>query len=122
MEAGAQPVETAAAPYPVRFDIEYPERLSRWKIFLKWLLAIQQFIIVYLLQIVGHLMVFVAFVANQFTKRWPAAMFDFMIQIQRGTLNTLSYALTLQRNEYPPFSGDAGEYPLVLEIDYDEDL
>jgi hypothetical protein len=32
-----------AAPspgYPVRFDVEYPEGLSRWLIFVKWLLAI----------------------------------------------------------------------------------
>jgi hypothetical protein len=30
--------------------------------------------------------------------------------------------LTLQRDEYPPFSGDAGQYPLTLEVDYDSDL
>ena len=29
-----------ASSYPLRFDVEYPERLSRWKIFVKWLLAI----------------------------------------------------------------------------------
>jgi hypothetical protein len=122
MEASAPPVAAAAADYPVRFDVEYPERLSRWKIFLKWLFAIPQFIIVYLLQIVAGVMILVAFFAILFTKKWPRGMFDFMVQIQRWTLNTLAYALTLQRDEYPPFSGDAGEYPLGLEVDYDENL
>jgi len=28
----------AGAAYPVRFDVDYPERLSRWLIFVKWLL------------------------------------------------------------------------------------
>jgi hypothetical protein len=122
MEAAAPPVATAAADYPARFDVEYPEQLSRWKIFVKWLLAIPHFIIVYLLQIVGGVMVFIAFFAILFTKKWPRGMFDFMVQIQRWTMNTVVYALTLQRDEYPPFSGDAGEYPVRLEIDYDENL
>jgi hypothetical protein len=122
MEASVPPVAAAAAEYPARFDVEYPERLSRWKIFVKWLLAIPHFIIVYLLQIVAYVMVFIAFFAILFTKRWPRGMFDFMVQIQRWTMNTVVYALTLQRDEYPPFSGEAGEYPVRLEIDYDEDL
>jgi hypothetical protein len=121
MEA-APPVATAAADYPVRFDVEYPERLSRWKIFVKWLLAIPHFIIVYLLQIVAGALIFIAFFAILFTKKWPRGMFDFMVQIERWTMNTVVYALTLQRDEYPPFSGDAGEYAVRLEIDYDDDL
>jgi hypothetical protein len=122
MEAASPPVVSAAPDYPARFDVEYPERLSRWKIFLKWLFAIPQFIIVYLLQIVGSVMVLIAFFSILFTKKWPRGMFDFMVQIQRWTANTLVYALTLQRDEYPPFSGDAGEYPVQLEVDYDENL
>jgi hypothetical protein len=123
MEAATPPVASAATPdYPARFDVEYPERLSRWKIFLKWLFAIPQFIIVYLLQLVAGIMVFVAFFAILFTKKWPRGMFDFMVQIQRWTENVVVYAVTLQRDEYPPFSGDAGEYPVTLELDYDENL
>src|SRR5436190_20262460 len=113
MEA-VTPATTPPAGYPVRFDVEYPERLSRWKIFVKWLLAIPHFIIVYLLQIVAGVMILVAFFAILFTKKWPRGMFDFMVQIQRWTLNTIAYGLTLQRDEYPPFSGDAGAYPVRL--------
>jgi hypothetical protein len=49
-------------------------------------------------------------------------MFDFMVQIQRWTLNVVAYAWTLERDEYPPFGGEEGEYPLVFQVDYDENL
>jgi hypothetical protein len=122
MEAAAPPVATPAADYPARFDVEYPEQLSRWKIFVKWLLAIPHFLIVWLLQGVAGILVIVAFFAVLFTKKWPRGLFDFMLQIERWTMNTVVYALTLQRDEYPPFSGEAGEYPVRLEVDYDENL
>jgi Domain of unknown function (DUF4389) len=122
MEAASPPVASVAPDYPARFDVEYPERLSRWKIFLKWLFAIPHLIIVYLLQIVAGVLALIAFFAILFTKRWPRGMFDFMVQIQRWTVNVTVYALTLMRDEYPPFSGDEGEYPVRLEVDYDENL
>jgi urea transporter len=120
--AAAAPPAPAAPEYPVRFDVEYPDRLSRWKIFVKWLFAIPHLIIIYLLGIVNSVMIFIAFFAVLFTKKWPRGMFDFSVQIQRWTANVLAYFLVLLRDEYPPFSGDAGEYPVTLEIDYDDDL
>ena len=67
-------------------------------------------------------MVLIAFFAILFTKKWPRGMFDFMVQIQRWTANVAAYSLLLLRDEYPPFSGDAGEYPVTLEVEYDENL
>jgi hypothetical protein len=122
MEASYPPVATAAPDYPARFDVEYPERLSHWKVLVKWLLAFPHLIIVYLLQAVASVMILIAFFAILFTKKWPRGMFDFMVQIQRWTLNVTAYALTLMRDEYPPFGGDEGEYPLRLEVDYDANL
>jgi hypothetical protein len=116
------PSPGAASDYPVRFDVEYPERLSRWKIFLKWLFAIPHFIIVVLLINVAGILQFIAFFAILFTKKWPRGLFDFTVQIYRWTANVSAYALLLLRDEYPPFSGDAGEYPVTLEVDYDENL
>jgi Domain of unknown function (DUF4389) len=122
MEAAPPPVPTMAADYPVRFDVEYPERLSRWKIFVKWLLAIPHLIIVTILQGVAGILFVVAFFSILFTKKWPPGLFDFTLQIERWTMNTVAYAFTLQRDEYPPFSGEAGAYPVRLEVDYDENL
>jgi hypothetical protein len=119
----AQPAQPSPrGDYPVRFDVEYPERLSRWKIFVKWILAIPHFIIVYLLQAVASVLVFIAFFAILFTKKWPRGLFDFTVQIERWTANVAAYALLFQRDEYPPFSGEPGQYPLTLDIEYDENL
>jgi hypothetical protein len=116
------PAAPGAADYPVAFDVEYPERLSHWKVLLKWLFAIPQFIIVYLLQAVNSVLILIGFFAVLFTKKWPRGLFDFSLMIQRWTFNTYAYALTLMRDEYPPFSGEPGEYPLTLEVEYREDL
>jgi hypothetical protein len=122
MEA-VSPAPPAPSPdYPAVFDVEYPERLSRWKIFVKWLLAIPHFIIVSLLLAVNSVLVLIAFFAILFTKKWPRGLFDFSIQIQRWTANVIVYAITLQRDEYPPFSGDRGQYPVTLDVEYREDL
>jgi hypothetical protein len=120
--AAAAPEAPASAEHPVRVAVEYPERLSRWKIFVKWLLAIPHFIIVYLLGIVNGVMVFIAFFAVLFTKKWPRGMFDFSVQIQRWIANVLAYSVALLRDEYPPFSGEVGAYPVTLEIEYDDNL
>jgi uncharacterized protein DUF4389 len=122
MEA-ATPIPAAAPPeYPASFDVEYPERLSRWKIFVKWLLAIPHFIIVSLLLTVNSVLILIAFFAILFTKKWPRGLFDFSLQIQRWTANVIVYAISLQRDEYPPFSGDRGQYPVTLDVEYREDL
>jgi uncharacterized membrane protein HdeD (DUF308 family) len=122
MEAATPAPPVAPPGYPVSFDVEYPERLSRWKIFVKWILAIPHFIIVYLLLVVAGVLQFIAFFAILFTKKWPRGLFDFTVQIYRWTLNTYVYALLLLRDDYPPFSGEAGEYPLTLDVQYDENL
>ena len=120
--SGPPPVATAGAGYPVEFDVEYPERLSRWKIFLKWLFAIPHFIIVLILINVAGILQFIAFFAILFTKKWPRGLFDFTVQIYRWAANVTAYALFLLRDEYPPFSGDSGEYPVILEVEYNENL
>jgi uncharacterized membrane protein HdeD (DUF308 family) len=122
MEAATPAPPVAPSDYPVRFDVEYPERLSRWKIFVKWLLAIPHLIIVYLLLTVAGVLQFIAFFAILFTKKWPRGLFDFTVQIYRWSANVYAYAFLLLRDEYPPFSGDAGQYPITLEVAYDENL
>jgi hypothetical protein len=106
----------------VVFDVEYPERLSRWMIFVKWLLAIPHFIIVSLLLLVAGVLEFIAFFAVLFTKKWPRGLFDFTVQIYRWTANVYAYGVLLLRDEYPPFSGDRGQYPVTFEVEYREDL
>lgn len=102
-------------PHPVVFDVEYPESHSRLLIFVKILLAIPHFIVVYLLTIPLGILTILAWFAILFTGRYPKAFFDFNVGVMRWMANVGSYAALL-RDEYPPFSWEPGDYPLVLDI------
>ena len=112
----------AAAPaYPLRYDVEYPEELSRWLIFVKWLLVIPNLIIVWALGYAVSAVTFIAFFAILFTKRYPRGLFDFVVNVNRWNANVMAY-LMLFRDEYPPFSWEPGEYAVTYEVDYPEEL
>ncbi len=111
----------APPPYPLTYDVAYPERLSRWLIFVKWLLAIPHLVILYVLQIVAQLLTFLSFFAILFTGRFPRGMFDFNVNIYRWAANVSAY-VGLMRDEYPPFSGEPGRYPVTFDIEYPERL
>ncbi len=125
----AQPTtqEQAAYPprydvdYPLRYDVDYPEELSRWLIFVKWLLAIPHFIIVYALGYAASVVTFIAFFAILFTKRYPRGLFDFVVNVNRWGANVMAYTM-LFRDEYPPFSWEPGEYAVTYEVDYPEEM
>lgn len=114
-------VAAPAPGYPLRFDVEYPERLSRLLIFVKWLLAIPHFIVLYFLGIIAELFLLIGFFAILFTKKYPRGLFDFVVNVYRWNANAVAYT-ALMRDEYPPFSWDAGQYPVTFEVDYPEEL
>src|SRR3990170_290530 len=96
----------AGAPdgYPLRFDIEYPERLSRWLIFVKWLLAIPHIIVLVFLYVAALVVWVIAWLAILFTGRFPRGLFDFLVGVSRWSLRVNAYAILLLRDDYPPFS------------------
>jgi hypothetical protein len=112
---------TEAAPYPVRFDVEYPDGLSRLLIFVKWLLAIPHFIVLYLLSIVQSLITFAAWFIILFTGRYPRGLFDFVVGVMRWNANVSAYVVLL-RDEYPPFSWEEGKYAVTFQVDHPERL
>ena len=118
-------VETAVAGapggYPLRFDVEYPEKLSRWLIFVKWLLAIPHLLIIYALSSVSSVITFIAWFAILFTKRYPRGLFDFVVNINRWNANITAY-VGLFRDDYPPFNWEPGKYSVTYEVDYPEEL
>lgn len=118
MEAAA-PAPTQS--YPVRYDVGYPQELNRWLIFVKWILAIPHFIILYGLSIAAGAITFIAFFAILFTKRYPKELFRFVVNIQRWNANVSAYT-GLLRDEYPPFSWEPGKYPVDFDVEYPEEL
>lgn len=123
------PFTLADADYPARFDVAYPERLSRGLVLVKWwLLAIPHYIIVglltsglvwwttdvgggdRLLETWGGLLGILTFVAALillFTGRYSRPLFDLLMGLNRWIFRVAAYA-ALMRDEYPPFRLDLG--------------
>ena len=109
-------------PQPVlQYDVAYPEHLSRWMIFLKWLFIIPNLIVVALLGIAAYFVSIIAWFAILFTGRYPEGLFNFTIGVLRWYANASAYTY-LQRDEYPPFSMQSGLYPVTLALDYPQHL
>jgi hypothetical protein len=94
--------------YPVTYNVEYPEQLSRGMLILKvlfgWLyVGIPHGIILYFYGIAVFVALFISFFAILFTGKFPQSFFDFVVGYQRWTSNVTAY-LYLWRDEYPPFS------------------
>ena len=109
------------APYPVRLDVAYPEKMSRLLIFVKWLLAIPHLVIIYFLAVAVAFTTLIALFAILFTKKYPEGLFTFAVGAQRWSQNVIAYVWLL-RDEYPPFTIDAGSYAVAFEADYPTDL
>lgn len=107
--------------YPLRFDVQYPEKLSRWLIFGKWILAIPHLLIISVLGNLQGVITIIAFFAILFTKKFPRALFDLYVNISRWMTNVGAY-VSLQRDEYPPFGWEPGRYPVTYEVDYPQEL
>jgi hypothetical protein len=97
------PFSLSAGQYPVTFDIEYPERLSRLLIFVKWLLIIPNLIVLLFLVIVYGITLVIAWFAILFTARYPEGLFRFAVGVLRWGARMNAYYM-LMRDDYPPFS------------------
>jgi hypothetical protein len=114
--------------YPARLDVAYPESLSRGLVLVKWwLLALPQYIVVGIFAggawatwtgkggsvamigdggLIGLLVLFVG-IALLFTGRYPQALYDFILGMNRWVARVVAYA-ALMTDDYPPFRLDAG--------------
>ena len=105
--------------YPARLQVEYPERLSRGLVLVKWwLLAIPHYLVVGLFvggtYAAGHvagglvgILVLIAAVLVAFTGSYPEPVFDFVLGMNRWVLRVAAYA-ALMTDRYPPFQLDMG--------------
>lgn len=111
----------APGSYPVQYEVEYPEKLSRLLIFVKFFLAIPQFLVVYALSSVISVVTFICFFAILFTGRYPRGLFNLVVGFMRWSANVTAYT-SFFRDEYPPFAMDPGRYPVTYEVEYPERL
>lgn len=121
------PFTLAEVPdYPATLEVEYPARLSRGLVLVKWwLLAIPHYLVIALflgsaswavngggwwfatnLGLIGLLVLFAAFVLL-FRGRYPEPMFDLVLGLDRWVLRVAAY-VGLMTDCYPPFRLDPG--------------
>jgi hypothetical protein len=91
--------------YPVRFDIDYPEHVERWRPLLTWLLVIPFLIVAYFVYILAEIMVFFAFFTILFTRQFPEGLFNIAKIGLRWNARGSAYAYWMV-TRYPPFVWD----------------
>jgi len=90
----------------LRLEIRYPNaetELMRGMPIVKWLLAIPHYVVLFFLWIGLFVAVVVAWFAILFTGRYPRALFDYVVGVQRWFLRVSAYAFLLTTDRYPPF-------------------
>jgi hypothetical protein len=128
------PFTLAEVPdYPARLDVEYPQSLSRGLVLVKWwLLALPHYLIVGIFAggawagvnaasddwtwtsgsgLIG-LLTCIAAIALLFTGRYPRAIYDFVMGMNRWVFRVVAYA-ALMTDAYPPFRLDMGGHEPV---------
>ncbi|WP_431933220.1 DUF4389 domain-containing protein [Nonomuraea jabiensis] len=125
-----------APDHPATLEIDYPERLSRGLVLVKWwLLALPHYLVVGLFTsgsvipwrsglpdgggvlytldwggLIG-LLVLIAAIFLLFTGRYPHGLYDLVIGMNRWALRVAAYA-TLMTDAYPPFRLEQGGHEL----------
>ena len=88
--------------YPIRVNIEYPERIARWRPLVQWLLAIPYLIVAGILYWLTGILTIIAFFTVLFTKQIPRGVFDLMVPGLRWNVRGGAYAYFMT-DRYPPF-------------------
>jgi len=94
--------------YPADLEVEYPEKLTNWKVLVKWLLAFPHWIIVGIFQGGrGWGLISVLTIVNAvillFTGKMNGDIFKLVMGLNRWTYRVYAYVF-LMRDEYPPFT------------------
>ncbi|MGE3076553.1 MAG: DUF4389 domain-containing protein [Dehalococcoidia bacterium] len=100
--------------YPVRFDIEYPTDLSRWKTLMRAFLILPVLLMLGLFQYFTQMGAFIGFTTVFWRKKYPMWLFTGMAGAFGYVARSYSYWLLLT-DKFPSFSKE--ESPVTLEFD-----
>jgi len=100
--------------HPITLVVTDDLKRSRLTVFFRMLLAIPQFIWLYIYSIVALFVWIIAWFAGLFMGRIPEGIHNFLANYLRYQVHIFSY-LILAANPYPSFSG-ASDYPVTVTI------
>jgi hypothetical protein len=90
--------------YPIRLEVQYPDRLARWKVLIwKAITSIPQVLVLVFLSIGAFFAVIIAWFAILLTGRFPQGLHAYVAGVIRWWVRVQAYFLSLT-DEYPPFS------------------
>jgi len=95
---------------PVKFNLDYPEKLSRGKLLLRlffgWAyVGIPHGVVLAVYGVAAWFVILVAWFSVLFTGKYPKGMFDFVVKLQRWGARVGAYMMFMT-DVYPPFSGE----------------
>jgi len=121
MEVASTPGDAAAADYPARLEIDYEEPLNRFLPLVKWLLAIPHYILLFILYFAAWFVVIAAFFMVLFTRRYPPALFQFLVGVMRWHERVTAYVF-LMTDKYPAFALEpAADDAVRFDVEYPAD-
>jgi hypothetical protein len=103
------------APAPPALMVERVERRNRLTVAFRLLLALPQFIVLYLLVLVGVVAVVVGWFAALVLGRLPEPIARYLSHVIRYTTRVYAY-LCFLTDRYPPFEFTAADYPVQVEL------
>jgi hypothetical protein len=124
---------TEVSEYPAGLNVDFPERLPRWRPLISWLLAIPHFMIIgafagtatwtvyqsasgnTIIQLPGGLipiLILFAVITLLFTRRYPQGLYDLLVGFNRWVFRVVAYVGLLTK-AYPPFRLDQGDQALT---------
>lgn len=108
-------MNTAMDAHPVRLVVEDDYRRNRLTVFFRLLLAIPHFIWFFLWSILAIVVAILNWFATLILGRPPLWIHRFLCAFVRYSVHLNAY-LGLVANPYPGFNGEAGKYPIDVEL------
>jgi uncharacterized protein DUF4389 len=118
---------STSASYPLQLEFHADRRITRWRPFVQWLLAIPHLMIAWVLRSLRQVLTLISLLTVLFTKQIPRPIFDAIVMTYRYEWRAMSYALFMHE-DYPPFDfdlsseDDGAELHTSLRLTYPEHL
>lgn len=107
--------ENVAGEFLPELDLDNPARQRRWTVLLRLILLVPQFVVVWALSIVAHVVTIIGWFAALVLGRLPDWVADYLSGYLAWTTRVNAY-LTLVVDAYPPFEWEPADPAVRIEV------